>query len=466
MLYRLTPCHVVTLAGPRLGSTSNRLVLGPALEKDILDCRRRMLEAFDAGDPGWYETADAGRFFVRDGPALRLKDEYFFIASFDCLEGDLRLRCTRRSDRKYMEIPLAREFFPAIRAVLPKLAAGAWNRKGGSAETPALTALLDVLIERDVMVAVDRAPQVRVRDDYRVTFIGHACLLLETPSTRILIDPLFNYAPCPSMNVVALLQEKIDAVVISHPHWDHFHHDSLLLIDPATPIYVPKPVAPASLVNIDTVAMARDFGFTEVRTLSRWEGVTIGDIELLPLPFHGERCGPEAPNDAIAYALRLGGKTLAGFVDTCADEFGDMDDIARELRARWGEIDFLFAPCTEFRWPLYMYTRRPLFLSHRTEQFTGSPRDCLRWASLLHARRLIPYAAFMLDEGDCEERSPMQAGSIDELLALAAATGRAVAPLQVRTALRWKEGGQESVAPWQAPDEDAQEESKPGALCA
>jgi L-ascorbate metabolism protein UlaG (beta-lactamase superfamily) len=447
-LYKLNPDHILSLDGPRLGGPSIWWVLGAELDKELVDCRNRMLEHFDAGRADWFEEPAAGRFFTRDGDAVRMRDELFFCSHPNLLEGQLHLRCTRRSDGRSIRIPIERQEFDVLRRILPQLAASACRWNDHDCEDAATRTMMSTLVDRGIAVETGTKPAPVLRDDYRITFIGHACLLLETPSTRVLVDPLFNYPAHRGMDVISMLHEELDAILVSHPHWDHFHLDSMLLVDGTTPLYVPRPVSPASAVNIDSVSLAHAFGYGDVRPLSHWQSVSIGDIELLSLPFYGEGYGPEAPIDAMAYAFRLGGKTVAGFVDTCADHFGDMDEVARQLHAQWGDIDFLFAPCTNFQWPMHVYPRRPFFMSHDKEQFTGSPQDCLRWAGLLHTRRLIPYAAFLLDDSGQAQRSERQGSSLDDMAELARREGRELTLMKVRTSLCWNAGETEYIVPW------------------
>ena len=80
----------------------------------------------------------------------------------------------------------------------------------------------------------------------RATWLGHACYYVEFPSgLRVLFDPVFEHrcspfsflgpqrftkAPCELKNI-----PTIDAVVISHSHYDHLSHDSVLEIQKTHP---------------------------------------------------------------------------------------------------------------------------------------------------------------------------------------------------------------------------------------
>jgi L-ascorbate metabolism protein UlaG (beta-lactamase superfamily) len=92
--------------------------------------------------------------------------------------------------------------------------------------------------------------------DTRLTWFGHSTFLLEMDSLNILIDPMFSSSPAPhrwlgpkrfSKQLPIEIEElpKIDAVLISHDHYDHLDYNSILkLKDKVGEFYVPLGVAP------------------------------------------------------------------------------------------------------------------------------------------------------------------------------------------------------------------------------
>lgn len=74
-----------------------------------------------------------------------------------------------------------------------------------------------------------------------ITYIGHATLLIETGGVRLLTDPLLRgrvmHLRRHSGRVPDNLLENLDAVLISHLHWDHFDFPSLLQI-PGDPLFI------------------------------------------------------------------------------------------------------------------------------------------------------------------------------------------------------------------------------------
>lgn len=74
-----------------------------------------------------------------------------------------------------------------------------------------------------------------------ITYVGHATILIETDHTRILTDPLLRkrimHLRRHTDGVSKHLLKDLDAVLISHLHWDHFDLPSLQRI-PDDPLYV------------------------------------------------------------------------------------------------------------------------------------------------------------------------------------------------------------------------------------
>ena len=65
--------------------------------------------------------------------------------------------------------------------------------------------------------------------DSAITYLGHATLLIEMDGQRILTDPVLRKRVGHLQRKVPLLpiEKDIDAVLISHLHWDHLDRPSL-----------------------------------------------------------------------------------------------------------------------------------------------------------------------------------------------------------------------------------------------
>src|SRR5580765_2103827 len=83
----------------------------------------------------------------------------------------------------------------------------------------------------------------------RVTYIGHATLLIETGGKRLLTDPNFDpklgrilpRVSAPGIALEAL--PKLDAILLTHAHADHLSFDSLDRLAKGTPVYAPPVIA-------------------------------------------------------------------------------------------------------------------------------------------------------------------------------------------------------------------------------
>jgi L-ascorbate metabolism protein UlaG (beta-lactamase superfamily) len=108
----------------------------------------------------------------------------------------------------------------------------------------------------------------------RVTYIGHATLLIEIGGKRLLTDPNFDptlgrFLPrvcAPGIALEAL--PKLDGILLTHAHADHLSFDSLDALPDDIPLFAPPaiakwlrkqgylhvvPVAPGELVDVDDV---------------------------------------------------------------------------------------------------------------------------------------------------------------------------------------------------------------------
>jgi L-ascorbate metabolism protein UlaG (beta-lactamase superfamily) len=155
-----------------------------------------------------------------------------------------------------------------------------------------------------------------------VTRIGHACQLIQIGGTRVLTDPWFTqtatyYHGEPVASTVETLG-RIDAVVVSHEHYDHCDLDTLASggFDLGVPLIGPGTVA----------AIARGKGFRDLRAIEAWEATTVGDLTVTATP--GQH-GVHEVTFVIQAAERtvfFGGDSLrVPELDTIPDRFGHVD---------------------------------------------------------------------------------------------------------------------------------------------
>src|SRR3954469_10172956 len=110
----------------------------------------------------------------------------------------------------------------------------------------------------------------------RVTYIGHATLLIEIGGVKLLTDPNFDpklgrILPRVSAPGIALdALPKLDAVLLTHAHADHLSFDSLDRLSSSTPVYAPPAVA--SWLN--------RLGYAQAHALPPGEELRLGDLRV------------------------------------------------------------------------------------------------------------------------------------------------------------------------------------------
>jgi L-ascorbate metabolism protein UlaG (beta-lactamase superfamily) len=132
----------------------------------------------------------------------------------------------------------------------------------------------------------------------RLTWVGHATVLLELARVQMLTDPLLRgrvahlrrHAPTPDIG------GTVDAVLISHVHHDHLDRPSLRrLAGPATVAVVP----------VGAAKLLRGLPFGTVHEVRAGEVVVVGEVEVQVVPaWHRARRRPGAQVlDALGFLV-------------------------------------------------------------------------------------------------------------------------------------------------------------------
>ncbi len=161
--------------------------------------------------------------------------------------------------------------------------------------------------------------------------LSHACLLVKTERHSIVVDPWligscywrswWNF-PRAVYDEQELLD--VDAVVISHIHWDHWHGPSLKRLFSGKKVIVPDEPSPRSRRDLNSI------GFKDVCAVPHAKTVTVGDIKITLYQFG------LFLNDA-AVVIEAGGVTLLNANDAKIAGLS-----LQNLLARHGAIDFAF----------------------------------------------------------------------------------------------------------------------------
>ncbi|HSC74259.1 MAG TPA: MBL fold metallo-hydrolase [Gaiellaceae bacterium] len=104
----------------------------------------------------------------------------------------------------------------------------------------------------------------------RVTWIGHSTVLLELDGVRLLTDPVLRPRVLHLRRVAAQAAEvgAVDAILISHGHYDHLDSKSLARFDRATRVIAPKRVR----------------GFANVVEVAAGDEVQVGAVTVTATP--------------------------------------------------------------------------------------------------------------------------------------------------------------------------------------
>ena len=127
-------------------------------------------------------------------------------------------------------------------------------------------------------------------DGVRVRYFGHACVLLQTACTSILIDPMFAWDTDKDDGRLTFndLPDHLDYVVLSHNHQDHCAPEMLLqLRHRVGRVIVPRNNS-GNAADPSMKLMLEHLGMHDVGELSAFDQVKFRDGRITSLPFPGE----------------------------------------------------------------------------------------------------------------------------------------------------------------------------------
>ena len=158
----------------------------------------------------------------------------------------------------------------------------------------------------------------------RITYLGHATLLIEMDGFRLLTDPILRNRILHlyrfSDRIDSALYRDIDAVLVSHLHWDHLDVDSLHKLDPPFQMFVPRGSAGYFKIN----------GFPQVVELTPREEISMGSLSIqgTPADHSGSRPPFALRSESIGFVMR-GSQHIYFAGDT--DIFPEMSHIGENL---------------------------------------------------------------------------------------------------------------------------------------
>ncbi|HEX4823811.1 MAG TPA: MBL fold metallo-hydrolase [Candidatus Polarisedimenticolaceae bacterium] len=219
-------------------------------------------------------------------------------------------------------------------------------------------------VQADLEAARDKATA-------RVTWIGHASFLATIGGKAILLDPVFSEKIgffIHRHGKPGLTREQlppIDALLITHNHYDHLDEPSVLSLPRDLPVFTPEGLG----------AWFTGRGFTRVTDLAWWQSARVDGVTITAVPArHWSRRRLADTNEThwCGYVIQGGGKTLYDAGDTAA--FSGFSLIAERFPA----IDVALLPIGAYTPAWFM------------EQQHMNPSQAIDAFSTLRARMMVP----------------------------------------------------------------------------
>ncbi len=174
----------------------------------------------------------------------------------------------------------------------------------------------------------------------QVTWLGHAAVLVQIDGANVLIDPLFfSSSEPPERHDEPRFDPRdlprIDAILITHGDNDHLNPNSLAMLPPSTPIYLPRVGNEPAPYQVDLYGVARVLGFTDIVELDPWDELKIGPLTVTACPFAGESWGLDLAK--LTYLIESEEASLFLAADS-----SEMPETYRFLAERPRRIDLAF----------------------------------------------------------------------------------------------------------------------------
>lgn len=267
--------------------------------------------------------------------------------------------------------------------------------------------------------------------EVRVSYMGHACALVEWNGVSILTDPCLSVMPGQGGTerfTYRDMPEKIDYALITHNHHDHFCVETLLRLRHKIGCLV-VPRSPGMLYgDLSLKLLAKKIGFGNVVEVDALESIALPGGEIVAVPFMGEHA--DLAYGKTAYVVRAGNNRILFAADSnCLDE-----SMYRHVRRFLGPIQTVFLGMECVGAPLSwscgpFLPERPAYGIDQSRRYKGC--DASRGLTLLKAvgaRRIFIYAMglepwleYLL--GLAYEPDAIQLGEAGKLLAQYAEAG-------------------------------------------
>lgn len=202
----------------------------------------------------------------------------------------------------------------------------------------------DILVEK-----IDSTDIATYHDQTRMIWFGHSTFLLQMENRTILIDPMLGKVPAPHpllgtnrfSSELPIEIEKlpmIDAVLISHDHYDHLDYGSIKkLMDKVGKFYVPLGVG----------AHLKEWGISEndIIELDWWQDVSFKGLNFICTPaqhFSGRGLADRSTTLWSSWVIKSGHESIYFSGDS---GYGPH---FKEIGEKYGPFDFAMMECGQY----------------------------------------------------------------------------------------------------------------------
>ena len=154
-----------------------------------------------------------------------------------------------------------------------------------------------------------------------VTFLGHSTVAIVMDGVRLLTDPILR----PRVGPLRRLQEPltsehwsgVDAILVSHSHWDHLDYGSLRMVGRGTTLVVPRGLG----------GQLRLRRFRDVVELEPGDDLEIGSVRIQATPAAHQGFGPPVGGTTLSVGFHVAGSRQVYFAGDTAyfDGMADLD---------------------------------------------------------------------------------------------------------------------------------------------
>jgi L-ascorbate metabolism protein UlaG (beta-lactamase superfamily) len=173
----------------------------------------------------------------------------------------------------------------------------------------------------------------------RWRYFGHACILVESAGTSILLDPCLSYTYQSNISRYTYLDlpDRIDYALITHNHPDHLLLETMLQLRHRIGAVVVPRNGGGALQDPSLKLTMQQVGFRNVIELDELEEIETENGSIVGLPFLGEH-GDLSIRTKLSYLITVEGHRLLFAADSCNIDPSLYD----HLRRLFGEVEVLF----------------------------------------------------------------------------------------------------------------------------